>query len=124
MSIGVLAGLSMFSIVAGSSWRSVGLPIEGENMAFSIDPLTGAIEWVLIIMMLSTIIGIKIWNSGLSESTIRYIQLAVFYYGLFGIMSALSLPLLIGIPIWGLTIYIVLTIMFTIGFFKRYVKSG
>lgn len=126
ISLGVMIMLSLFCVIAGAGWDTLGMSsaIEGTDGlvtegGFSIDSLTGAIGIILIVMMIAVIFGLRFWSSGLSESSIRTITIGLSYGSLWVLFSIFAEPLLAAIEIFGMFLYITLTIAYVIGVIQK-----
>lgn len=84
-----------------------------------IDQFEGAIIILIVVVMIVCVIGIRIWNSGLSDSSIRTYTVIIFYASLWGIFSALAYDLIVAIEQFGAFLYIFMTILFVIGVFQK-----
>lgn len=91
----------------------------GNQATFNIDSTSGAIAIIFIIAIAGSIIGIRILGSGLAETSIRTLTIAMAYTGVWLVLSLLAIPLLFSIELFGSLIYIVLTIGYVIGVIQR-----
>jgi len=140
ISLTILIVISLFSVITGSSLKEIGIQsltgsgdfnettstfdISNINTTFYIDEFSGALVIIISIMIISTLIGLQIMGSGLSEQSVRIITIGISYFGIWTIFSVLSYQLIISIEIIGTLIYITLTIIFTIGIIQKITKSG
>lgn len=109
-------GLTNELIVNGTTST---IQYEEYDTTFGIDPLTGAIALLIIIIAIASIIGLQIFGSGLSDTSVRAIRSAIMYIGLWSTFSLLALPLIFDIAIYGSIIYVILTIGYAIGVYKQ-----
>ena len=139
ISLTILIVISLFSVITGLSLKEIGIQsltgsgvfnettstfdISNINTTFYIDEFSGALVIIISIMIISTLIGLQIMGSGLSEQSVRVITIGISYFGIWTIFSVLSYQLIISIEIIGTLIYITLTIIFTIGIIQKITKS-
>ena len=130
ISLGVMIVLTIFSIVAGANWMSLGVnsALEGpEGMAgaggFSIDPISGAIGIIIVVVMLGAIFGLRFFSSGLSDTSVKTLIIGLSYGSLWILFSVFAQPLLADIQLFGSLIYITLTIGYVIGVIQK-ITSG
>jgi len=90
-----------------------------EDVFFEIDPVLGAIVIFITIGIIAGILGIQIIGSGLSDWSVRVGVLLLAYGGLWALLSILSMPLIKSIEVFGVIIYISLTIGYTVGVIER-----
>lgn len=92
-----------------------------ENLmsSFYIDNLQGAIILIIVLIGIVVLIGIRIFDSGLSDSTIKSLTIFIEYLGLWLIFSTISYPLIVSIEVIGGFLYLFLTILFVIGVFQK-----
>lgn len=88
------------------------------NLTFGIDPLLGGLMILTTIVILASLVGIQIFASGLSDSSVSTIRTAIMYAGLWTTLSLASLPLISSIELIGTAIYLTLTIVYVIGVFQ------
>ncbi len=116
--VSTLSGLGEFNIgtyddTTQLTWESM------STSGFYIDPLQGALVMMLIVALFVGIMGIRIFTAGLAETSIKMLSTLFFYLGIWGVFSVLALPLIMSIQLYGLSIYIILTIMYTVGVFEK-----
>ena len=136
LALSILLILTILSIILGSNFTasliettidnealvdgvSSTFEIEGTNIVLNIDPIIGAIAMIITIATVGAIIGIQILASGLSPESVRVLIMAIAYTGLWGVLSVLSINLIVSIQIFGSLIYIVLTIAYIIGIIDK-----
>jgi len=126
MSLLPLIVLSFISIIFGNEF--VSYTIEGEvrgeyliieSTYFNIDLMVGAIIIIITIASAVSLIGLKILGSGLSDESVRTIITGIIYTTIWAVLSALALPLLYSIELFGILIYVALTIVFVIGVIEK-----
>lgn len=141
LTLAVMFIVTLISLIAGNSFSSLfienivdtteiingstdfwGNPIN--DAMFGLDPITGGIALILVLSIIGGAIGIQFLGSGLSEGSVRIILLAIFYGGLWAILSLLSYPLIIAIEVFGVLIYLTLTILYAIGVVSKYFGGG
>lgn len=119
--------LSLLSIVSGNTFSSVAVDqsytasINGTTNeytvvsdAFSIDSLTGAIGWLVIIAAIGVAAGIAVLGSGLSETSVNLLYKSIFYGIVWALLSIFPAPLIFSIMLFGSVIYITLTIVYIV----------
>jgi len=104
------------AIVNGSSST---FEIAGTDIVLNIDPVIGAIVIIIIIATLGALLGIQVLGSGISTESVRVLIIAISYTGIWGVLSALSMSLIISIEIFGSLIYVILTIGYVIGIIQK-----
>lgn len=135
ISLGILIIISLFSIITGSSIKEIGsenltavgttnqttesFSISNIGATFYIDEFQGAIVIIIALLIIAVIIGLNIFGSGLSDQSVRIITLGLVYYGIWSIFSVLSYTLIVSIEVIGALVYIILTVMFTIGLIQK-----
>lgn len=90
-----------------------------EDVFFEIDPIIGAIVILLVIGIIAGILGIQIVGSGLSDWSVRTGVMLLAYGGLWSLLTILSMDLIKSIEVFGVIIYISLTIGYVIGVIER-----
>lgn len=93
--------------------------IEGLSESINIDSLTGAIAIIITLAMATSVIGLKVLGSGLSDASVRTLIIAITYTSIWSILSLLAFPLFASIEFFGLLLYISLTIFFVIGVIEK-----
>ena len=87
--------------------------------AFSLIGIDGFLALIIGIIALGVLAGIHVLGSGLSDASINIIYKSVFYYVLWGIFSVFAYGIndigISSIPIFGMVIYLFLTIVYSIG---------
>lgn len=89
-----------------------------QNAVFDINMITGLIALIISLIVVGVIAGIRVLGSGLSEKSVTLIYNSTVYYGLWGIFSALSFQAFNSIPIVGLFTWLIMTLIYSLGFFK------
>jgi len=119
--------LSLLSLVFGNDFVGIvldedSLEIEWDQLeaiTLELDPLIGAIVMIAIIAVAVMILGLRVLASGLSDSSVRIMCVALSYVGIWFFLSVLAMPLMVSIEIFGFIIYISLTLLFTIGVIEK-----
>lgn len=127
LSLGILIFLSLFCVIAGAEWDNMSSTISFPTdniVAFNIDIVAGAIIIIIIVVSVGVIVGIRIWDSGLSDSSVKILTYGSAYIGVWALFSAFAYPLIIAIEIFGTFIYIVLTIMYALGVIMQLSRGG
>jgi len=111
----------------GLDWRMGHLGLHSDVdlgiRGFSIDPIEGAIIFLITIVALASTVGIHILASGLAETSVRVLINIVIYVGLWGVLSMLASPLIFGIAVFGGLIYVLLTLGYTIGVIQKILEG-
>lgn len=89
------------------------------ELEFKIDELTGAIEIILLIAIGIALLGIRFLGSGLSDQSVRILTISAIYSGIWIMLSLLATPLLLSIEIFGLLMYIGLSIGYILGVIEK-----
>jgi len=98
---------------------STEIQTSGTNVSFDLNVVTGFIALIIGVVILGTVIGITFVGSGISERAQKIIFNSVVCFGFWGIFSALTLTLIMLIPIFGLILWLAMTMVYTFGFFKQ-----
>ncbi|MFX1590584.1 MAG: hypothetical protein ACFFC1_20820 [Promethearchaeota archaeon] len=139
ISLGILIVISLFAIITGSSLSQIGaeslsgsadfnesatsFDINNIGATFYIDEFAGALVIIIAIMIIACLIGLNIFGSGLSDTSVRILSIGITYYGIWSIFSVLSYELIVNIEVIGVLLYITLTIVFTIGIVQKITKE-
>ena len=117
--------LSLVSIIFGNKFIGIdvkSVSVEGyksEALFFNIDPLTIGLEIVIVIALACALLGVRILGSGLSEQSVRLLSVSLCYTAIWSFLSLLAYPLIRTIQIFGVVLYILLTVLFTIGVLEK-----
>lgn len=95
------------------------ITFEESDALFSIDPILGAIGILIVIGIVGALVGVQIIGTGLSPESVKIVMSMIMYGGMWGVLSVLSLPLINSIEIFGVFIYISLTIAYVIGIIQK-----
>ena len=126
--IAIIFGSSFVSITieqeAISTWLKLNNTltesrIEQINTTINIDELTGAITIIIALAMITSVIGLRVLGSGLSDESVRTLTIAIIYTSIWTILSILAYSLFAIIELFGLLIYVCLTIIFVIGVIEK-----
>ena len=126
--IAIIFGSSFVSITieqeAISTWLKLNNTltesrIEQINTTINIDDLTGAIAIIITLAMITSVIGLRVLGSGLSDESVRTLTIAIIYTSIWTILSILAYSLFAIIELFGLLIYVCLTIIFVIGVIEK-----
>lgn len=116
--------LAIMNLLFGGSW--VGFSLEGSlgqstafvDGTFSIDnEFWGAVYLTLYVASLSVVFGI---GGFLSNTSVKILTLTFGYVLLWGLFTQMSLDLIIQIPVFGVIIYTILTIIYALGVFTKF----
>lgn len=119
----MLLVIVLFNVVLGASFSSYTLNTPYAQ-PIGIDAVTGALAIIIVLISIAVIVGIKVFGSGISEQSVHTIIVIVGYGSLWGFFSALSLNLIISIELFGWLMYLVLSIIYTIGVMNKISGSG
>lgn len=120
LSLGTLISLAFLSVIFGSSWSNADMYIAGEQMSFGIDPLEGALQIIIVIILIGALVGINLMGSGLNSESVKLIIIGISYLGVWAIFTVLAYPMIFDFPLFGTIIYIGLTLMFILGIIDKY----
>lgn len=102
------------SMTLNGSSSNINIPVG--TFTFAISATQGAIAVMMSIIVLGSIIGIRVMGSGILGVSAEIIVKGAFYFALWGLFSVFAQPLIAAIPIFGILIYLMLTVMYIIGF--------
>lgn len=138
LTLGILIIIALFSIIIGgnletiesqtiningtSSGTSSNFDFSDLSQAFYIDDLVGAIVIIIIIISISALLGLRIFSSGLSETSVKMLTIGISYIAIWSMFSALSYSLIVEIEVFGFIIYIILTLGFVIGIIQKFME--
>lgn len=94
------------------------------EVTFNLNATEGAITMILTIIVVASIVGIRIFSSGLSDSSVSMITKLIAFLGIWAVFSVLAYDLLISIAFVGYLIWLTLTILYTIGVIKQFTGGG
>ena len=80
----------------------------------TLDPLQQAVIWILIIGGVAVASGIAVVGSGLNETASTWLTYMIFFTSIWAMFSTLPFPMIIAIETFGITIYLILTIIYAI----------
>jgi hypothetical protein len=136
LTLTILLMFSLFSIVLGAEWgqdvvnasdstsaavngTTTGLSYNADNVFLDIGVLNGALVILTVVIALAILFGIRILDSGLSDSSVRTITTAVLYGSIWISLSLLAYSGIIMIEVFGALIYVVLTFLYVIGVVQK-----
>lgn len=79
----------------------------------------GIISFIIVIVVLASVVGINVVGSGLSDSSVRTITIGTAWGGMWLVFTVLSLPLMLSIEVFGVFIYVILTVLYVIGVYQK-----
>ena len=143
LTIMVMVGLSLFSIILGSNYISSALNVgvdnislingntttflvEAQDVIFQIDTsslINAGIALLATVILVATITGVSVLGSGLNPQSAKIIITLTAFIGLWATLSLIVFPLIIEIAIFGSIIYIGLTIGYSIGVYQQFSGS-
>ena len=106
------------ALIVNGTTTSLEIPID--DIAFGLDPITGGLALITTLAVLGALITVQIIGSGMSSNGSRIIMVSVFYGGIWVILSLVSYPMIISIEIFGVILYLMLTILYAIGVVGKY----
>ena len=92
--------------------------------SFGISLTQGFVAFIITIIGIGIGAGIKVVGTGLDSVTVMLIIKGTFYLSLWGIMSAFAYTLITAIWLVGAVIYLVLTLLYIIGFIETINMAG
>ena len=138
LSLAILIIIALFSIMIGGNLQTIESSVIDVNatsggsssnfdfsdlsQAFYIDDIVGAIVIIIIIISLSALLGLRIFSSGLSENSVKMLTLGISYIAIWSMFSVLSYSLIVDIEVFGLIIYIILTLAYVIGIMQKFME--
>lgn len=96
----------------GDIWEQLEI-MEGKG--FALDPNYIWIGILVGIITMALLVGVKVFDSGLSDSTVSMVVMVSSYYLVWMLLSIGSSGLIRGVPMIGLPIWVGLTFMYTLG---------
>lgn len=97
---------------------------EGEEYNFEINETQGLIAVLIAVSVVASLIGIRVLGSGFSETTIKILYNTTFFYGTWGLFSALSFNWFLIIPFGlGWIIFFILTGILSFGIVQQINKG-
>lgn len=118
ISLTMLLVITFFNVFLGASYVSFNTNTP-YGITFGINEITGAMAIIIILIYVAVLLGIQIFGSGISEHSIKVVISLTSYLAIWGVFSVLSYNLIISIEIFGIIIYIILTIMYVIGIINK-----
>lgn len=125
LALSCLIGLSVLNILFGGDW--MGFSFEGDfssnldvDTSFAIDEFWGLIGSIIVIAIIGAVFGIQLFNTGLNTESVKMLIITFTYLGTWGLFSLLSYDLILGIPIFGMIIWFILTFIYALGVIKKY----
>lgn len=112
----VLIGSGQMSFIVQSNTNYLDAIIGFE---FIIDDFWFALGIVIALIGIGCVIGISIFGSGINSESVRIIMIIIAYISLWVFLSILSIDLILNIAIFGVLIYILLTMFYTVGVIKK-----
>ncbi len=80
----------------------------------NLDPVYEALGWIGIVGGIAVISGVAILGSGLNTVATHWLTYLTFFTSLWVILTILPLPLIASIEVFGVLIYLLLTIIYAI----------
>ena len=140
LTLSIMIAITLFSIIIGSTFTgnivenvidndlivngtpsSLGLDT---SSLFNVDPVIGFTLTIIVIVALASVIGIQIIGSGLSPESVRILVIGISYTGIWVVFSLLAQPLIASIEIFGILMYVTLTIGYVMGVVQKITGGG
>lgn len=102
---------------------SLYIPIANSEYNFKISAIQGAILMITTILAIGAVVGVRVLGTGVSNISVEIITKGTFYFALWGILSAFAQPLISQIYLLGTIIYVILSLMYVVGFVQS-INSG
>lgn len=96
----------------------------GVSSVWDINMTAGIIALIIALVAVGVAAGITVLGSGLSNFSVQLIYKSATYYGLWGVFSALGFVGFSSIPIFGLMLWLILTLIYSVGFFQTLNVGG
>lgn len=131
--------ITLFSVIIGSNITEVYSTDLGEateynttlsyavadiENTFALDEFTGAMTILTGVIIISLLVGINIFGTGLSDNTVKTLTVIISHFGLWSMFSIISIDFITAIEIVGTFTYIVLTLMFALGVIQKISLGG
>lgn len=117
-SLSILSVLTIFSMLLNNGQiTDLGVGFQGFTM--SMDAQTGIITLIIVILVAGVASGLNVFGSGLNEQAVRNLTLGIAYGGLWALLSVLSYKFFEAVQVFGLVIWLSLTIMYVVGVFNK-----
>ena len=134
----VMVGLSLFSIILGSNYISTAINVEVDNISlingntttflveaqeviFQVDTtslINAGIALLFGVLIVAGLTGISVLGTGLNPQSAKIIIIITAFIGIWSSLTIIVYPLIIEIAIFGSVIYIGLTLGYAIGVVK------
>ena len=111
------------------AFESSNVTINSETGSMNVEPITLSSILLITVLIavalaLCIIAGVHVLGSGISGSVIPIIFVVTILTGVYAVLSVVSFPLFLDIPIFGIPIFFVLIIMYIVGLTGMAVPSG
>lgn len=143
LTIMVMIGLSIFSIILGSEFiastinvevdnislingNATTFLVEGQDVIFQIDTsvlINAGIALLFTVIIVAGITGITVLGSGINPQSAKIIIMLTAFIGVWSSLTLIVFSLIIEIAIFGSVIYIGLTLGYSIGVIKKLTGS-
>lgn len=90
------------------------------GLNFSINESLAWISLLIVIVTIASVVGIQVFGSGLSDSSVHTITIVSFYVGFWLILTVFAYSLLESIQVFGLLIYFFLTLLYLYGISQKF----
>lgn len=90
-----------------------------EEQVFVINEIDGALLLLAIVVVVAVVAGISCCGSGTADTSARAVSVTMMYTGVWLMFSGGSYALLASIPYFGIAFYILLSLTYVLGVFKR-----
>ncbi len=89
------------------------------DFSFTLSPAEAGLSTIVGIFVVAAMIGLNILGSGLSDESVETMIGIVVYAGIWATLSIISGVMILSIPIFGVVIYFVMTLVYTFGVIQK-----
>lgn len=112
--LGILLVLTFFSMIQ-SAGTLVPFTSTFSGYSFSLSSVQFTVSIILTVIIVASLIGVNVLGSGLNEASTHNITIVIAYAGVWGLLSTLSYEFFVSIEIFGLFIWLGMTIAYSLG---------
>jgi hypothetical protein len=95
--------------------NSQSLSTGSKTYNFGLGLTTGFLIFLTVAVAIGVASGITILGSGLSGSSVMIIFKSTVFFMMWGFCSALGIGLIVSVPVFGYVIYLILTLLYSVG---------
>lgn len=92
--------------------------LEERNYQIQMNATMGLLAFVIGLSAVGVGVGVQIFGSGLSDTSVKIMYYSTVYFAIWGVFSALSYVSITSIPVFGSLCWLVLTLIYAIGVFS------